>query len=269
MSDIKNLIESNKPTQEIQESILSENLKISDMDTNTQRIFGGAQNFSDGTPPQFGEISKRQVDWDSLLENPLIADEMKDWNIGRDDIAGSIIGDRQGVEISFENFTSNAAGEPLFFQKEIQDNIDQVQDTMFSLRTPITLRGLKQAGFKLQDSNCLVPKICNKIPNIMKTKELIESPETPEEITRSLTEKADILNLPEREQETIAAQFAAILRSSRTNIVDRNRVARIAFDNDFFELVNLITDGGYDSLLSNFGEIISNVGEREIPRLIN
>lgn len=77
--------------------------------------------------------------------------------------------------------------------------------------------------------------------------------------------KSDITNLPEKEQLQIMAQYEAIRRSGKTNMFAKNAVQRIAYNNHMYELVNLITDGGYASVLKNYGKLIKQIKDKDIP----
>lgn len=54
--------------------------------------------------------------------------------------------------------------------------------------------------------------------------------------------------------EEIWKQFEAIRRSGKTNMLDKGSVQRIALDNDFNELVDLISEGRYPEILQNYSD---------------
>lgn len=96
------------------------------------------------------------------------------------------------------------------------------------------------------------------------TKKLIESNKSSKEITKSLTETA-FKNMKEDEKIKVAGQFEAIRKSGKTNMMDKNRVQSIASDNDFYELVLMIEDGGYMELLSGYGELKDKLSANDVP----
>jgi len=65
----------------------------------------------------------------------------------------------------------------------------------------------------------------------------------------------------------VIAQYEAVRRSGLTNMFDKNAVQRIAFDSDFYDLVNLITDGGYAEILTGYSELMKLIDEDDIPEI--
>jgi len=66
--------------------------------------------------------------------------------------------------------------------------------------------------------------------------------------------------------EKIIAQYEAIRRSGLTNMFDRRTVQRIAYDNDFYELVTAIEDD-YSAILSGYSELMKLIDEADIPEM--
>lgn len=67
--------------------------------------------------------------------------------------------------------------------------------------------------------------------------------------------------------EKIIAQYEAIRRSGLTNMFDRHTVQRIAYDNDFYELVTAIEDD-YVAILSGYSELMKLIDEADIPEML-
>lgn len=67
-------------------------------------------------------------------------------------------------------------------------------------------------------------------------------------------------------REKVIAQYEAIRRSGLTNMFDRHRVQRIAYDNDFYELVNAAEDD-YGAILGSYSELMKLINEADIPTI--
>ncbi len=66
------------------------------------------------------------------------------------------------------------------------------------------------------------------------------------------------------DKKKVIAQYEAIRRLGQTNMFDKNTVQRIAYENEFYELVTAIEDD-YVSILRNYSELMKLVNEKDIP----
>ena len=64
--------------------------------------------------------------------------------------------------------------------------------------------------------------------------------------------------------EKVIAQYEAVRRSGQTNMFDKHTVQRIAYDNDFYELVIAIEDD-YMAILNHYSELMKLINESDIP----
>ncbi len=68
--------------------------------------------------------------------------------------------------------------------------------------------------------------------------------------------------------EKVIAQYEAVRRSGLTNMFDRRAVQRIAYENDFYELVNAAEDS-YREILTGYSELMGLIDEDDIPEVRN
>lgn len=67
--------------------------------------------------------------------------------------------------------------------------------------------------------------------------------------------------------EKVIAQYEAIRRSGQSNMFDKHAVQRIAYDNEFYELVTAIEDD-YPAILSRYSKLMELIGENDIPEMV-
>lgn len=67
----------------------------------------------------------------------------------------------------------------------------------------------------------------------------------------------------------VVVQYEAVRRSGLTNMLDMNQVQRIAYDNNFYDLVNFIEEDkkNYSGLLMSYGELIETINDEDIPEV--
>lgn len=69
-----------------------------------------------------------------------------------------------------------------------------------------------------------------------------------------------------KREEKVIAQYEAVRQSGLTNMFNKNAVQRIAYNNDFFELVNAIEED-YTAILENYSEWMELIDDEDIPQL--
>ena len=99
----------------------------------------------------------------------------------------------------------------------------------------------------------------------MKKSELVKL--IKEEI-KNLNEGADLNKLDSKAALVIIAQYEAIRRAGKFNMMDFYSVQREAFDQGYYELVNFTENDSknYSNILKNYGKLISKVKEKDIPK---
>ena len=79
-------------------------------------------------------------------------------------------------------------------------------------------------------------------------------------------ELADVLTeKPNWNLRKVIAQYESIRRLGQTNMLDKNMVQRIAYENGFYELVVAIEED-YHYILKNYSDLMKLIDEKDIPK---
>lgn len=76
-----------------------------------------------------------------------------------------------------------------------------------------------------------------------------------------VTEDGDVKR---KTHKKVIAQYEAIRRLGQTNMFDKNMVQRIAYENEFYELVEAIEED-YAEILRNYSKWMTEINEEDIP----
>ena len=76
-----------------------------------------------------------------------------------------------------------------------------------------------------------------------------------------------VKEIPEEKRKILISQYEAIRRSGLSNMFYSLSVQRIAYDNDFYELVNAIEDKQYTYILTNYSQLMKLITEDDIPAM--